>query len=190
MHDEDTGEEIGCPYCDSTDNCRHLLAVIDQSFGGCGGGYLAGAVGRKPRRRIGRRHRYDKFQDVVAKHFLPAAVGARRNSRPFQVKVPRTDKKYYQKSSLRNHLEALWKEARAQYDRENPDYVHIDGDLLSRLVIELLIESGGEEYCGSIDDGGAPGYSSSIALLYANEPAKVFKAAVEFLEAQFLPEGE
>jgi hypothetical protein len=117
-------------------------------------------------------------------------VGARRNSRPFQVKVLRTEKQYYQKSTLRDCLEALWKEARAQHNKEDPDDVYIDSDLLNAIIIDLLIDSGGEEYCGSIDDDDGAGYSSSIALLHAKDPAKVFNAAVEFLEAQFLPEGE
>jgi hypothetical protein len=39
MYDEDTGEEIRCPYCESDDDCPHLLAVFDRAFGECLGGY-------------------------------------------------------------------------------------------------------------------------------------------------------
>ena len=31
--DEDTGEEISCPICNQTDDCPHLLATIDKTFG-------------------------------------------------------------------------------------------------------------------------------------------------------------
>ena len=39
MRDENTGDEIRCPFCDSFDDCPHLLALIDQTFCECSGGY-------------------------------------------------------------------------------------------------------------------------------------------------------
>ena len=33
MHDEDNGEDLACPYCKQIDNCPHLLATMDKTFG-------------------------------------------------------------------------------------------------------------------------------------------------------------
>jgi hypothetical protein len=40
MHDEDTGEEPRCVICGSLDDCEHLVACIDRTFGECEGGAL------------------------------------------------------------------------------------------------------------------------------------------------------
>ena len=37
--DEDTGEAIRCPYCETEDWCKHYFAAIDRSFLECSGGY-------------------------------------------------------------------------------------------------------------------------------------------------------
>lgn len=39
MLDSDSHEAIRCPYCGSLDDCQHLLAVVDETFGECLGGY-------------------------------------------------------------------------------------------------------------------------------------------------------
>ena len=39
MCDESPGDEISCPFCGSSDDCNHLLALIDQTFSDCGAGY-------------------------------------------------------------------------------------------------------------------------------------------------------
>ena len=33
MHDEDTGEAVTCPFCGKADECDHLFALIDVTFG-------------------------------------------------------------------------------------------------------------------------------------------------------------
>jgi hypothetical protein len=39
MKDEDTGEDIPCPWCEAVGDCPHRLALIDLTFGQCDGGY-------------------------------------------------------------------------------------------------------------------------------------------------------
>ena len=39
MLNENTGEEIRCPYCRAAGECPHLLAVLDMTFNSCTAGY-------------------------------------------------------------------------------------------------------------------------------------------------------
>jgi hypothetical protein len=39
MRDQDTGKKIRCPYCASSGNCAHYLALIDQTFNEISEGY-------------------------------------------------------------------------------------------------------------------------------------------------------
>jgi hypothetical protein len=56
MRDEDTGKEIRCPYCASKDDCAHFLALIDQTFNECSGGYAC--------------ERYHEFRTLIEAEFL------------------------------------------------------------------------------------------------------------------------
>jgi hypothetical protein len=56
MYDEDSGEEITCPYCDEAEDCPHSLAVIDRTFCECDSGYCA--------------DRYEEFGEIVKAAFL------------------------------------------------------------------------------------------------------------------------
>jgi hypothetical protein len=40
VYDEETGEEVRCPICQSTDDCGHVVAIIDKTFGENHGGSL------------------------------------------------------------------------------------------------------------------------------------------------------
>ena len=56
MRNQDTGRNIQCPYCASSDDCTHRLALIDQTFNECSGGYAY--------------ERYHEFQLVIDAAFL------------------------------------------------------------------------------------------------------------------------
>ena len=58
MHDEETGDEIQCPYCESTGDCKHLVAFLDRSFGEVLGGAFF--------------HRSDEFSSDIERAFLNA----------------------------------------------------------------------------------------------------------------------
>jgi hypothetical protein len=38
--DDDEGGDIRCPYCDTAENCGHLLLVVDETFRHAEGGAL------------------------------------------------------------------------------------------------------------------------------------------------------
>jgi hypothetical protein len=56
MRDEDTGKKIRCPYCASSDDCAHYLALIDRTFNECSSGYAY--------------ERYHEFQTLIEVAFL------------------------------------------------------------------------------------------------------------------------
>src|SRR5262249_328978 len=45
------GKKIRCPYCASSDDCTHCLALIDRTFNECSGGYAY--------------ERYHEFQTLI-----------------------------------------------------------------------------------------------------------------------------
>jgi len=79
-----------------------------------------------------------------------------------------------------DRLQELWEYATEEYGKTNE--VWIDGDVLFRLIIDLLENAGGEEYMGPIDDEGGPGFSSAITLFYATNPQSVFDHSVSDLK--------
>jgi len=42
MINEESGDELECPYCDDGWNCKHLVAAPDRSFLSLNGGALGG----------------------------------------------------------------------------------------------------------------------------------------------------
>ena len=80
-------------------------------------------------------------------------------------------------------LEELWKVARQNFD-PNYDDVDLDGFIFQRVVIELLREAGAYYLPGSLMDPGGPGMTSSISVLFAEEPARVIEKAICNLNAQ------
>ena len=160
MRDEDSGEAIQCPYCGSEGHCKHLLAVIDRSFLECSGGYAF--------------DRFHEFRKKIEGAFLKKlALGT--------------------SPAVKWHddlLDDLWTYAQDNYSREDEYSVEIDRDTLFRLIVELLRESDGDEYPGTIDDGGAPGFSSAIALFHAASPAAVFDKAIALLAEHLEPKGK
>lgn len=150
MWDEDTGEDVECPYCGSDGDCPHLLAVIDRTFLTCNGGYAF--------------ERFGEFRTMLEEAFrkhLRTAIGASHEW-----------KQYY--------LQELWNSASKQYTVGSDD-VYLDKDVLFDLIIELLGDAGGDEYPGSIEDDGGPGYSSVIKLFHAEDPKVVFGRALSLL---------
>ena len=108
--------------------------------------------------------RYAEFGEAIEKAFL-ALLSMDQRGRP-----------NWQDSDLAE----LWTGAAEDYSPGDED-VPLDGDCLNRLIIDLFCEAGGEEYPGSIDDGGGPGFSSAISLFYAERPREVFESALSRL---------
>jgi hypothetical protein len=56
LRDSDKNEVIRCPYCGSEEDCSHNLAVIDETFNECQGGYSY--------------ERFHEFHRVAEEYFL------------------------------------------------------------------------------------------------------------------------
>lgn len=71
----------------------------------------------------------------------------------------------------------LWAAAKSNYEPDD-DYVDLDGDILQRLLIEVLEHAGAYEEPGSLMDPGGPGMTSSMSLLFAEYPSEVVARAL------------
>lgn len=152
---EDKSDDANlCTYCGAEIGCEHLLAYIDKSFLECCGGY---AVNRflEFNKHIEDAFRIEKQRGTVASP------------------VWKDDQ-----------INELWKFAQEQTSSDYPDDVEIDHDTLFRLIIEIMEDCGAEDFQYINDEENEqPGFSSSVSLIYADDPAKVFNAAISlFLE--------
>ena len=71
-------------------------------------------------------------------------------------------------------LEQIWEHANETFNPED-DYIDLDRYALQRLLISLLEETGACEPPGSLIVPGGPGMTSSMVLLFADEPENVVK---------------
>ena len=85
-------------------------------------------------------------------------------------------------------LGELWEAANENFDPDEDDVV-LDSDIFQRVLIELLEDSGAFELPEGLMDPGGPGMTSSISLLFAEDPAKVIKLAREKLSIKLKQTG-
>jgi hypothetical protein len=81
---------------------------------------------------------------------------------------------------ISGEIEAMWKYAKECFDPASKN-IEIDSDALYRLMNELLEEAGATSI-QAISEGG-PGMSSSLSILYAEDPEKVIQEATSRLSA-------
>ncbi|PVZ48383.1 hypothetical protein DD557_06345 [Thalassobacter stenotrophicus] len=81
-------------------------------------------------------------------------------------------------------LPELWDEAKNNFEPGDEDYVDLDGDILQRFLIELLEGSGAFEAPGSLMDPGGPGMTSSMSLLFSENPSEVIRKALRQLSIE------
>ncbi|WBQ13034.1 hypothetical protein L2D00_14460 [Hyphomonadaceae bacterium BL14] len=87
-------------------------------------------------------------------------------------------------------IDALWEGARRNSEPDE-DFVDLDGYIFQRLLIELLEGAGAQQPPGSLIDPGGPGMTSSMSLLFAEEPPKVVAVALQGLSDELsLSSGE
>jgi hypothetical protein len=80
-------------------------------------------------------------------------------------------------------IEQMWDQANTDYTAETDDLM-LDGYAFYRLIVELLEAAGAIDHPGSIvDDGGGPGRTSSVSLLYADNPNVVTDKALKNLNS-------
>ncbi|MDP9350559.1 MAG: hypothetical protein M3P51_03325 [Chloroflexota bacterium] len=154
MHDEDTGEDVECPFCGSGEDCEHLLAVLDMTFHECRGGSVMTHL--------------DTLRNQIQSAF---AERLRTQAAPVE-------------SWKWDHLGELWDYSEDAY--QSSGEVEIEEAAFLGLVVELLEQSGGEEYPGSVIDEGGPGFTSSMIVMYAADPAAVVGKASGVLRSRLM----
>lgn len=85
-------------------------------------------------------------------------------------------------------LDELWEATNESFDPDE-EYVGLDGYIFQRVLIELLEDSGAFELPEGLMDPGGPGMTSSISLLFAEDPAMVIKLAREKLSIELKQTG-
>lgn len=154
MIDEDTGEEPTCPYCNSAEDCPHLLAVLDKSFSTCEGGYCY--------------ERFNKLSDSVERAFKDRLQLTRKPAK-------RQWKDYY--------LQELWEQVlKAGIPEDVEEDLVLPGSAVINLIVDVLDVAGGYQVYGSLVSEGGAFCSSAMELFYAEDPKAVFEAAAGELE--------
>ena len=157
--DEDTGEDVVCPVCDAIEFWN--CGHLIASFDRSFGECQGGLI-------------YDsikRFLSIVEIAFLSHLKdGSAPNL---------------------NHgaLSDLWNEAKSNFDPNDEDYVHIDDYIFQGYLIELLQDSGGLDAPGSLIDPGGPGMTSSMSLIFSENPSDVIENALQRLSMELKKSG-
>ena len=81
--------------------------------------------------------------------------------------------------SLQNAtLAELWESTKSSVEPDEDD-ANLDRHTLQTFLIELLEDSGAEQAPGALMDPGGPGMTSSITLLFAEQPSEVIDMAIK-----------
>ena len=94
--DEKTGQEPSCIFCDSKDDCPHLVAFIDRTFAECNGGALYEAL--------------DNLREILSDKIL-ATLSAGKD---------------FGSGKVDDEIALITQEARDNYDSEYPDDIYIN----------------------------------------------------------------
>jgi hypothetical protein len=79
-------------------------------------------------------------------------------------------------------IEQMWCQACEDYATEGEDFM-LDGYAFYRFIVELLEDAGAIDHPGQVVDGGGPGMTSSVSLLYADRPNVVVDEALKNLKS-------
>lgn len=153
MRDEDSNEKIKCMFCGSTDDCEHLLAILDRSFNECCGGYLL--------------NYYYQFQYIVEKAFSDIEKNC-PNLKP---------------SWDNYFISELWNKKMHDMPLSNyPVSVdeYILSRLIKELLTECGGYEYMGPIAGENED--IPGFSSALTIIYAENPKSVYENALLLLE--------
>jgi len=155
MIDENTDEEVKCPYCKPTDECSHWLAIIDSTYNCCDDGYAY--------------DRYYEFEEKIEKNLLLALKA-------------QNPKSSYQKESV---LQELWEHVldNSEVDKDYVALDrYILTRVIKELLVEA---GGYQHPGPIMDTGSMPGFSSVISVFFAKEPKTVFENALRILDERF-----
>lgn len=150
--DEDSGDGIRCPYCGTVDDCAHLVAAIDRTFGEVLGG-----------------HFFDHskaFSDTIERTFLEALRSGKKRASP--------------KSDL--DLAELWEGAAGEYANPDDgvwlDSLVLTRFERSLLMETDALEPIGDP----VTPDTFPGQSSALALFYSENPTATVEQVFALLE--------
>lgn len=156
-YDENTGKEPSCPICglpeEEWQECKHLVAVIDLTFGDCYGGELFDRDG--------------EFRQTIENSLL-AHLG--------KGSIPGIRHRYLEAAWK-------WVQENCDpTENHDPDgeYFNFNEYGFWSFLVEVLEEAGAESLPGSWTDG-IPLATSIYAMLFAEAPAKVIEAALRRL---------
>lgn len=147
LRDEDSGEGIRCPCCDSGQDCPHRLALIDRTFCDFSSGYCA--------------NRYDLSGDLVEAAFLEKLKGGATREYSWDDE----------------DLDALWQYAFDNYSAGADYVEIDGDVLMRLEIGLFEQAGGEEYPGLIEQDGEGPDCSSALTLLFAENPAKVVEAA-------------
>ena len=159
IHDEETRQEVICPYCGAVDSCSHLVVVFDKTFCECMGGIFF--------------ERSSEFEDIVETK-VKSCLMASDEFAPTWNDVD---------------LDELWDMCQDDQDllvrRDDPasmDEVSIEPGPIVSLAISCLEEAGARPNSVNLVSDGGPGQSSAYEILYAEDPQLVISKGFEILQ--------
>ncbi len=152
--DEETGQEPSCIFCDSRDDCPHLVAVIDRTFSACNGGALYDSIG--------------ELRELLADRISATLANLQT----------------FGEDGFDYELASIFRGAVENYDPGQPDDVYVDEQMFLAWLIEALLNAGADEPPGYIVEEGGPGQSSALTLLYAPNPSAVISKVARRLHEQ------
>ncbi len=162
-YDEETGDPPACVFCGSIDECPHLVAVIDRTWGECVGGPLYNIIG--------------KLRNVLTDGIDRCLQAAYAN--PKNCSIP----EFVEFVVLEDLSPMDFNVDDA--DAEFPPEYSVNTDAFFEWLIDALCAAGAEQYPGDIEEFGPGGESLVIERLYALEPKLVFERTEKMLMEKF-----
>lgn len=111
---------------------------------------------------------YDDFENLLISHFKKALSLGNGKDHDWDIQ----------------EINHIWLES-LEYSDPHTDDIYISTGYFFPLLTEIFVENGGIEYPGLIEDGGGPGSSSAIQLVYSDNPRITFEKSILTLEKMF-----
>jgi len=74
----------------------------------------------------------------------------------------------------------LWTGSKDSYD-EGENFIDLDGYIFYRIIVDFLLKNGAVEPEGSVVDQSGPGMTSTVSLLYADNPVEICDKSLDDL---------
>ncbi|MBT4966313.1 MAG: hypothetical protein HOM79_08835 [Alphaproteobacteria bacterium] len=77
-------------------------------------------------------------------------------------------------------IQELWTGSKDSYD-EGENFIDLDGYIFYRIIVDFLLKNGAVEPEGSVVDQSGPGMTSTVSLLYADNPVEICDKSLDDL---------